>query len=115
MRILTELLDNACKYSPLGEQITFNVWAETEKMYFRVINSGVEIPANQLSRIFDSFYRIPNTDPWAQGGTGLGLALALKLAKQLSGSITPASSQGQTSFTLMLPLTQVDYGEAQIA
>jgi PAS domain S-box-containing protein len=109
MRILSELLDNACKYTPGGETISFNVRADADKVYFRVTNSGIEIPPSQLSRIFDKFYRIPNADPWEQGGTGLGLALALKLAKRLGGSILPKSGDGCTSFTLVLPLVILEH------
>jgi len=43
-----------------------------------VSNTGVEITSQELPYIFDRFYRIPNNDPWEQGGTGLGLALVKK-------------------------------------
>lgn len=103
-RILTELLTNACKYTP--EAGTIAVKAETyrEMLYLKVQNSGVEIPPRELSRIFDKFYRVPNGDPWQQGGTGLGLALVKQLIEHLGGVIQVQSAAQQTCFTLQIPI-----------
>ncbi len=70
-----------------------------------VTNTGVEIPDQELSRIFDKFYRIPNNDPWRYGGTGLGLALVQKLAQHLGATIEVASANMETRFTLRFVLT----------
>ncbi|HEY9661533.1 MAG TPA: ATP-binding protein, partial [Allocoleopsis sp.] len=118
-RILVELLHNACKYTPTGEQIQIAVeippspdrsqTAAPEQtgtypaVRLHIRNSGVEITEVERTRIFDRFYRIPNHDPWRYGGTGLGLALVKKLAEQLQGEITVNSSSGWTTFTLTLP------------
>ncbi|NET55898.1 MAG: GAF domain-containing protein [Symploca sp. SIO2E6] len=104
-RILGELLNNACKYTPLGEKITVSAWATESKMQLWVSNSGVEIPQGELSQIFEKFYRIPHHDAWKHGGTGLGLALVKKLVEHLGGTIEVESSKAQTSFTVQLPLT----------
>ncbi len=111
-RALSELLNNACKYTPPGEQILVMAQvterpsdAVAQMMQLLVINSGVEIPEDELTCIFDKFYRIPGGDPWKQGGTGLGLALVKKLAEHLGGTIEVASGQGNTVFTLSLPLS----------
>jgi signal transduction histidine kinase len=64
----------------------------------------VEIPAEERDRIFEKFYRIPNNDPWKYGGTGLGLALARKLAVLIGGQLSVKSASGQTTFVLALPL-----------
>ncbi|MGI0489234.1 GAF domain-containing protein [Pantanalinema rosaneae CENA516] len=103
-RILLELLTNACKYTPAGEQITLSVEALTETILLCVANSGVEIPLAERDRIFDRFYRIPNNDPWKYSGTGLGLALVKKLAEQLGITIRLESANNQTSFYLEIPL-----------
>lgn len=130
-RILTELLNNACKYTPAGEHIVVTVQVmstDTEDkegeeaaslpcasgVRISVSNSGVAIPAEELPRIFDPFYRICGNDPWKQGGTGLGLALVRKLVERLQGKINVTSERDWTTFTieildLGLPVQQVEH------
>ncbi|MEA5570518.1 PAS domain-containing sensor histidine kinase [Calothrix sp. UHCC 0171] len=103
-RIIIELLTNACKFSPLDAEITITAQVKSANIEFKVINTGVEIPASECDRIFDKFYRIPSNDPWKQGGTGLGLALVQKLSRYLGGTIAVESSSNQTCFTVLLPL-----------
>ncbi|MGA7936448.1 MAG: PAS domain-containing protein [Kovacikia sp.] len=122
-RILSELLTNACKYTPSGGTIVVSahVIRENQGDFFRpspssppssssptllisVTNTGVEIPPHELSRIFDKFYRIPNNDPWKHGGTGLGLALVQKLANRLGATIHVESTGGQTTLKLYFPI-----------
>ncbi len=103
-RILTELLNNACKYTPAGEQISLAVAADADTVRLSVSNSGVEIPAHELPLIFDKFYRVPSADPWKRGGTGLGLALSQKLTAHLGGVIQVESASNLTRFTVVLPL-----------
>jgi signal transduction histidine kinase len=102
-RILKELLHNACKYTPSGEQIAVTAYAHYSTIQLQVSNSGIEIPKDELPRIFEKFYRIPNTDTWKQGGSGLGLALVKKLVERLGGQIAVDSQAGQTTFTVDLP------------
>ncbi|MFK0733124.1 MAG: PAS domain S-box protein [Gloeotrichia echinulata GP01] len=101
-RILIELLTNASKFSPPDAEITVSAQLKSHNILFQVINSGVEIPTSELSRIFDKFYRIPSNDPWKQGGTGLGLALVQKLTKYLGGTIEVESGSNRTCFTIQL-------------
>jgi Signal transduction histidine kinase len=68
-----------------------------------VIRNQAQIPETELPRIFEKFYRVPNADPWKQGGTGLGLALVQKLVAQLNGTIQVESSQNITTFTIEFP------------
>ncbi|HHP7244040.1 MAG TPA: ATP-binding protein [Elainellaceae cyanobacterium] len=102
-RILTELLHNACKYTPPGERIAMRVNTNAEQVSFTISNSGVEISSKEIPHIFEKFYRIPSADPWKQGGTGLGLALVQKLVDSLSGTIQVHSEANQTHFTVTLP------------
>ncbi|MBD1861881.1 MULTISPECIES: PAS domain S-box protein [Trichocoleus] len=104
-RILGELLNNACKYTPPGDRICVKVQAQAERIRFQVINLGAEIPAHELSRIFDKFYRVPSADPWKQGGTGLGLALVQKLTRHLQGQVYVESANHRTVFTVEVPMT----------
>lgn len=101
-RILRELLHNAVKYTPGQGSIRLEVRVEANRTRIQVRNSQ-EIPAEELTRIFERFYRIPSHDPWKEGGTGLGLALAKQMVDQLRGSIEVNSSAGWTTFTLHLP------------
>ncbi|MGI0483802.1 response regulator [Pantanalinema rosaneae CENA516] len=109
-RIVTELLSNACKYTPAGETISISArLAQAPQvnqfincLELTVANTGVEIPAEELPRIFDKFYRIPNNDPWKYGGTGLGLSLVKKLVEQMGGAIAVESTHQQTCFKVQL-------------
>jgi signal transduction histidine kinase/DNA-binding response OmpR family regulator len=103
-RILKELLNNACKYTPAGETISLKAIATAKTIVLIVSNSGVEIPAEERERIFTQFYRIPNNDPWQYGGTGLGLTLVQKLAESIDAFIEVESSHNLTSFVLKCPL-----------
>jgi GAF domain-containing protein/anti-sigma regulatory factor (Ser/Thr protein kinase) len=106
-RAVTELLNNACKYSPAGERIMVSAQVSDSHpahILLSITNTGVEIPEHEQVHIFDRFYRIPNNDPWQYSGTGLGLALVKKLIQRLQGSIEVHSSRGRTTFTLLLPL-----------
>ncbi|CAD0223572.1 MULTISPECIES: CBS domain-containing protein [Planktothrix] len=131
-RILAELLNNACKYTPNRGEIFLKIhyrsvsnWLEltstaknkrkTKKQNISlpspsisdplqiVIRNPAEIPEQELPRIFEKFYRIPNADPWKQGGTGLGLALVQKLVAQLNGTIQVESNQNLTTFMIEFP------------
>jgi signal transduction histidine kinase len=126
-RILTELLHNACKYTPPGESITITAHLDPSShdslaspslsqsteldtvmplatLQISVTNAGVEIPADELPRIFEKFYRVVGADRWQQGGTGLGLALVKKLIEHLGGTIAASSIQQQTTFSIRLPI-----------
>ena len=103
-RILTELINNACKYTPPGESIIVQVQPESEAMQFKISNSGIEIPEREIIHIFDKFYRVPSADPWKQGGTGLGLALVKKLTECLGGEVHVESTDMMTTFTVIIPL-----------
>lgn len=103
-RIVTELLHNACKYTPPHEQITIRVWVRNKNLHIQVSNSGVELPPEELPRLFDKFYRVAGVDRWKHGGTGLGLALVKRLVEHLNGSIEVCNENLLICFTIQLPL-----------
>ena len=120
-RILAELLNNACKYTANDGQISVRVECKNRKKEYitpeknpqpaSVMISEIQftlsnqssISIEELPRIFEKFYRVPNADPWKQGGTGLGLALVQKLVEQLEGKIEVESSNGWTNFIVKFP------------
>ncbi|NJM00608.1 MAG: GAF domain-containing sensor histidine kinase [Synechococcaceae cyanobacterium SM2_3_2] len=104
-RILQELLQNACKYTPTGETITLAAHTQDGILSFSVTNTGIEIAPAEQARVFERFYRIVADDRWKHGGTGLGLALAQELTQRLGGTISVASGAGWTRFTVQWPLS----------
>lgn len=103
-RVVSELLHNACKYTPSHEKISLNVSSSWEHVQIELSNFGIEIPSEELPRIFDKFYRVPGGDRWKQGGTGLGLALVKETITRLGGSIHVESGSERTCFAIQLPL-----------
>jgi signal transduction histidine kinase len=104
-RILVELMNNACKYTPPDQSIVVSAEWVAPYVELKVKNSGVEIAIEAQSKIFERFYRVPKADHWKQGGSGLGLALVQKLVESLGGTIEVASANHWTVFTVKL-LTQ---------
>lgn len=115
-RIVTELLNNACKYTAVQGtiQISVKMQQQTTDLWIEVSNRAEILPM-ELSRIFDKFYRIPHADPWKQGGTGLGLALIRKLVERLQGQLQVRSEQGWTTFAICLPVTLEGNESSQLA
>lgn len=107
-QIFSQLLVNAIHFSPLGGTILFQLVYESTQAIIQVRDEGIGIPADELERVFDCFYRASNaTQVAAPSGSGLGLGLALaKQAIELhQGSIAIESVVGQgTTVTLKLPL-----------
>lgn len=108
-RVLAELLNNACKYTQADGEIHFKAQvvvlaaSKAKSVVQFTVSNAAEILEAELPHIFEKFYRIPNADPWAQGGTGLGLALVQKLVNHLSGTISVTSTGGWTTFSVQLP------------
>lgn len=103
-RFLDELLTNAYKFTPAAGQVSVTAQQNIRgKFQLCISNTGIEIPASEVTAIFDRFYRIPSADPWKHGGTGLGLALVRKVVGYLGGTISVSSGSNQTRFTVELP------------
>ncbi|WP_227789157.1 MULTISPECIES: PAS domain-containing sensor histidine kinase [unclassified Nodularia (in: cyanobacteria)] len=100
--IISNLLDNAMKYSPIGSVIDFKLFCECGKVVFQVTDRGVGIPVADRQRLFEPFYRGSNIHHLP--GTGLGLSIVKTLVDLHSGHIAVESEVGvSTTFTIMLP------------
>jgi signal transduction histidine kinase len=111
-QIVGNLLHNASKYTPVGGEISIELEQDATQVLIRVIDTGAGIPRDQLERVFDMFTKIERSMPNANGGLGIGLALAQRLAGMHGGKLTahsPGEGQGAT-FTLALPLTGLEPG-----
>ena len=103
-QVITNLLDNAIKYTEPGGTIELACWMEGPYARVRVGDSGIGIPEADRARIFERFYRVDKARSRALGGTGLGLAIVKHLLQNMSGEITVRSQPGEGSdFTFTLP------------
>lgn len=102
-RITTELLHNACKYTPADGQIQIRA-AVQQALRLQVSNSGVMLPADELEKLFQPFYRNVEVDYRQQGGTGLGLAIVKRLVELLQGEVQVNNQNQVLTFTIWIPL-----------
>lgn len=100
--ILKELLENACKFTQPGGTLRLEVQAFPGGVELRIGNTA-QIEPEHLPHLFERFYRVPSEDPWAQPGSGLGLALVKQWVEYLRGQIRVTSQKGWTWFVLWLP------------
>jgi signal transduction histidine kinase len=104
-QILTNLLSNAMRYTPIGGQVDLALASTPTTVLVRVHDSGPGIPAESLPYIFGRFYRVDKSRNRSEGGSGLGLAIARQLARAHGGDLTAANHpSGGAVFTLILPL-----------
>ena len=103
-KILVALLTNAYKFTASGE-VCAAVEVEAGRARFRVSDTGIGIPADAQRMVFDEFRQVDGSAARRYGGSGLGLALARRLARLLGGDIDLDSTVGEGStFTVELPL-----------
>ncbi len=103
-QILTNLLDNAIKYSGPGGSVTLRVRATGERVRFEIQDDGPGIPRRHHARLFERFYRVDKGRSRGMGGTGLGLSIVKHLADSMDGRVgyLPATPRGSI-FWLELP------------
>lgn len=102
-QVLLNLLDNAIKYTPSGGSVTLMAEQRDQQVAFMVSDTGVGIPAKDLSRIFERFYRVDEARSREQGGTGLGLAIVKHIVQLHGGEVQVSSEPGRGSrFTVLL-------------
>jgi two-component system, OmpR family, sensor histidine kinase BaeS len=102
-QIITNLLSNAVKYTPAGGTVVISAGREVNDAVLTVTDTGAGIPADELPRIFDRFWR--GRQAAQISGSGIGLAIAAELAAAHGGRLTARSELGRgTEMTLTLPL-----------
>jgi two-component system, OmpR family, sensor histidine kinase KdpD len=113
-QILFNLLDNASKYAPPRTTVRIHSWREADKVVLEILDEGSGIPAGELERIFDKFYRVKKGD-YVRAGTGLGLAICRGFVEALHGTISARNrSDGPgAAFTITLPVP--DAAEIRVA
>jgi PAS domain S-box-containing protein len=103
-QILTNLLSNACKYSPPGTSVVMEIICENNMMGVSITDRGIGIPDEDQPLIFDLFHRAKNTGDFE--GTGVGLSIVKRIVDQLQGSISFESRINiGTTFKVLIPET----------
>ena len=102
-RVFGNLLRNAIAYSDEGTPIELAAAEEEGRVVVTVSDTGATIPSHKLRAIFDRFFRLDESRGSATGGAGLGLAIAREIVELHGGTISAASEDGRTTFTVELP------------
>jgi heavy metal sensor kinase len=104
-QVVVNLLDNAIKYTPSGGSINLDVRRSEDKAVIEVADTGIGIPAGDLSHIFERFFRVDKARSRDIGGAGLGLAIVKSICTAHGGRVDVESIEGRGSrFKVELPL-----------
>jgi len=103
--LVSNLLDNALRHTPAKGTVCVRLEAAEGRAVIQVADTGEGIPAGELSRVFERFYRVDKARARQTGGTGLGLAIVRHVAEAHGGTVRVDSELGRgSSFTVSLPL-----------
>ena len=103
---LVNLVENAIKYSEPGDSVSVRSRVSDDSLHLIVQDTGRGIPARDLDRIFERFYRVDRSRDSATGGTGIGLSIVRHVALNHGGTVEVTSFEGDgATFTMMLPCT----------
>jgi signal transduction histidine kinase len=106
-QVISNLIDNAIKYSPDGGTVTVSIEERDHHVRFAVTDTGLGIPAAEQRRIFEKFYRLDPDMTRGIGGTGLGLYICRELVRRVNGRIWVESQSGEGStFFVEVPQEQ---------
>lgn len=106
-QVVLNILSNALKYTPKGGTIEVFSGKLYQEVYIKITDTGIGIPAENLPRIFERFYRVDKARSRETGGTGLGLAIAKQLTEELGGRIAISSAVNVgTEVVISLPVSQ---------
>lgn len=113
-RAIANLLTNGIKYGKDGKKLLVELEDLKHEVKIRVINFGRLIPAKDLKRIFEKFYRVEESRSVETGGTGLGLAITQNIVELHHGSVDARSDLNGTVFEITLPKREETDGEYEI-
>ena len=106
-RVILNVLSNAVKYTQEEGNIKIYVGFVYNDAYIKVIDNGIGIPKDDLSRVFERFYRVDKARSREMGGTGLGLSIAKEIIEQNNGSIDIKSELGKgTEVVIRIPVVK---------
>lgn len=105
-QVVFNLLDNAIKYTPAGGSVTLQAQGSDQTVCLAVQDTGVGIPAKDLPRIFERFYRVDAARSRDEGGTGLGLAIVKHIVQLQGGTVSVQSSGKGSTFFVTLQRAQ---------
>jgi len=94
-QVVINIISNAIKYTSTGGKIEIFTGRIYNELYIKVVDNGIGIPKENLSRIFERFYRVDKARSRDTGGTGLGLAIAKQIMDTLGGKISISSVYGK--------------------
>jgi len=104
--ILTNLIENAIKYNKKHGKVTVTLDADHQYFTIEVSDTGIGIPEDSMTRIYERFYRVDKSHSREIGGTGLGLAITRNAVLLHRGTIKVESKEGEgTTFLVKIPLT----------
>jgi signal transduction histidine kinase len=106
-KIMILLLNQACQCTPPHKSITITTSLHPETIELKLNISGVEIPHNELSQVFQPFYNLPKYSSWQAQNTGLELALVKTMVQRLQGLIHVVTANSNITFIMQFPLQPV--------
>ena len=106
MQAVYNLFDNAVKFTDVGGTITVYLAETGGKLQFNIINTGSEIPQEQIKYIFDRFYKGDSSRNSNTSGSGLGMYITKTVIKQHGGDVFVRSGENKTEFCFIVPLNR---------
>ncbi len=102
-QVVSNLLQNAARYTPAGGRVSVELTRSDAEAIVRVSNDGPGIPAEDLPRVWERFFRVERSRDRGSGGAGIGLAIVKRLVEDAGGRVGAASEAGTTTFWFSLP------------
>ena len=111
-QIIFNLVENGIKYNSVGGTLTVTLFEDQENMVLKIQDTGVGIPEESLTHIFERFYRVDKARSRSSGGSGLGLSIVRSMVERNNGTIQVESSVGMgTTFTLTVAVFDITENE----